>query len=204
MVLKDIQGRGISDRRVIEAMKKVPRHLFIDSNFSHLAYCDKALPLDDDQTISQPYIVALMTQYLKLEGDEKVLEIGTGSGYQAAILAELSGKVFTIERIHKLAQRARIILERLEYHNVVVVAGDGTLGLSEFSPFDRIIITASAPEIPMRLLSQLKDGGIMVLPVGNRNIQKLKVVEKNGDNITVKDHIGCVFVPLIGKDGWKN
>jgi protein-L-isoaspartate(D-aspartate) O-methyltransferase len=204
MVLRDIQGRGISDTRVIEAMKKIPRHLFINSHLNHLAYSDKALPIDEDQTISQPYIVALMTQALRLRGREKVLEIGTGSGYQAAILAELTEKVFSIERIQKLAQSARKIIEGLGYHNVIVVTGDGTIGLTEFAPFDRIIITASAPEIPLKLVKQLKDGGIMVVPVGNRNVQKLKVVERVGEEMVITDSIDCVFVPLIGREGWKN
>jgi protein-L-isoaspartate(D-aspartate) O-methyltransferase len=204
MVLRDLQGRGISDTRVIEAMKKIPRHLFINSHLNHLAYSDKALPIDEDQTISQPYIVALMTQALRLRGREKVLEIGTGSGYQAAILAELTEKVFSIERIQKLAQSARKIIEGLGYHNVIVVTGDGTIGLTEFAPFDRIIITASAPEIPLKLVKQLKDGGIMVVPVGNRNVQKLKVVERVGEEMVITDSIDCVFVPLIGREGWKN
>ena len=204
MVKKQIISRGITDARVLEAMKKVPRHLFLNPAMHHNAYSDNALPIEANQTISQPYIVAIMTQSLQLTGKERVLEIGTGSGYQAAILAELSRKVFTIERIPSLAQKARDRLEALGYRNVAVLTGDGTLGRAEFSPFDRIIITAAAPDIPGSLIKQLSDNGCLVAPVGGRDLQTLRIVHKEGGELSEYDLIGCTFVPLIGKSGWKN
>ncbi|NQS97347.1 MAG: protein-L-isoaspartate(D-aspartate) O-methyltransferase [candidate division Zixibacteria bacterium] len=204
MVEKQIVGRGITDARVIEAMKKVPRHLFLNPAMHHNAYSDNALPIEENQTISQPYIVALMTQSLQLTGKEKVLEIGAGSGYQAAILAELCRRVFTIERIPALAKKARERLESLGYTNVAVLTGDGTLGRVEFAPYDRIIITAAAPDIPGGLLKQLSDNGCLVAPVGGRDFQTLRIIQKEGGELSEHDLIGCAFVPLIGKNGWKN
>ena len=204
MVEKQIVGRGITDARVIEAMKKVPRHLFLNPAMHHNAYSDNALPIEENQTISQPYIVALMTQSLQLTGKEKVLEIGAGSGYQAAILAELCRRVFTIERIPALAKKARERLESLGYTNVAVLTGDGTLGRVEFAPYDRIIITAAAPGIPGSLLKQLSDNGCLVAPMGSRDFQTLRIIQKEGGELSEYDLIGCAFVPLIGKNGWKN
>ncbi len=202
MVTEQIENRGISDHNVLSAMRKVPRHLFIPQVYRHRAYCNGALPIDENQTISQPYIVALMTQSLEIRGGEKVLEIGTGSGYQAAILSEMGAKVFTIERIPRLASQARETLEKLGYGNVAVIAGDGTLGWQEYAPFDRIIVTAAAPEIPQKLVAQLKEDGIMVIPVGSRLHQTLKIIRRKGDKALSKDSVGCVFVPLIGIQGW--
>lgn len=194
--------RGIKDERVLSAMRKVPRHLFVDDYMQHNAYDDMALPIGDEQTISQPYMVAIMTELLELKGDEKVLEIGTGSGYQAAILAELSMEVFTIERKALLAKKAEERFQALGYGNVHVITGDGTLGLSEKSPFDRILITAGSPKIPEPLIEQLSDGGIIIAPVGIRFSQQLLIVKKSKGALSEQLHVPCVFVPLIGEYGW--
>ena len=204
MVQEQIAARGINDERLIAAMMKVPRHYFVPPHLQSRAYDDNALPIDADQTISQPYMVALMTYHLDLRGDEKVLEIGTGSGYQAALLAELAYRVYTIDRISKLAQKARSILEELGYDNIVVTSGDGTLGWSEYAPYDRIITTAAAPKIPNALFNQLKDGGKMVIPVGDRNSQTLKIIQRQGDEAKVLNSVACMFVPLVGKQGWNS
>lgn len=203
MVDYQLIPRGIKDERVIAAMRKVPRHLFVPDFVRHSAYDDMALPIGDDQTISQPYMVAVMTELLELKGDEKVLEVGTGSGYQAAILAELSRKVYTIERISTLAEEARKRLTTLGYENVNVIVGDGTKGLEEESPFDRIIVTAATPKIPDPLINQLKEGGIIVAPVGERFSQVLIKGKKEKGTLIEEYHTPCVFVPLIGEYGWK-
>jgi protein-L-isoaspartate(D-aspartate) O-methyltransferase len=196
MVEYQLKGRDIVDKRVLDAMLKVERHKFVPKDLQHLAYIDEPLPIGFGQTISQPYIVALMTQLLELKGDEKVLEIGTGSGYQAAILAELSKEVYTIEIIPQLAQRAEKLLKDLGYKNIFVKIGDGYLGWPEYAPFDKIILTCAPEEIPQTLVEQLKDGGKMVLPVGSV-AQDLVVVEKQKGRIITKSIIPVRFVPMI-------
>jgi len=203
MVKTQLIPRGIKDRRVLDAMERVPRHLFVDSETIDNAYSDMALPIGEGQTISQPYMVAVMTELLELKGTEKVLEIGTGSGYQAAVLAELSREVYTIERIASLAEKARKKFQDLSYLNIHVKADDGTLGWPEEAPFDRIIITAGSPEIPAPLIEQLAEGGIVVIPVGDLYSQQLLKYRKSGKNPIIEYHTPCVFVPLIGQYGWK-
>lgn len=203
MVIEQIAGRGIKDERVLSAMRKVPRHEFLPEALQAMAYNDNALPIGEGQTISQPYMVALMTELLRLTGTERVLEIGTGSGYQAAVLAELCEKVYTVERIKTLAQRARDLLDRLGYHNIAIKVYDGTYGWKEMAPFDAIIVTAAAPEIPKPLLEQLKDGGRMVIPIGERYSQALMKVVKTPQGAVTEMSIPCIFVPLIGNYGWK-
>ncbi len=203
MVKTQIISRGIKDKRVIEAMKKVPRHLFVPKDSENEAYNDYPLPIGYGQTISQPYMVALMTEALELKGDEKVLEIGTGSGYQTAILAELAKEVYTIERIIELLKRAEDLLKKLGYKNIKFKAGDGTLGWQEYKPFSAIIVTAGAPKIPRPLIDQLEDGGRLVIPVGGRYSQELIKVTKKGDELIKENLGGCRFVDLIGIHGWK-
>jgi protein-L-isoaspartate(D-aspartate) O-methyltransferase len=203
MVETQLIPRGIKDRRVLDAMRKVPRHLFVPEFIRHSAYDDIALPIGDDQTISQPYMVAVMTELLELKGFEKVLEVGTGSGYQAAILAELAGEVYTIERFSALADMARKRLTNIGYKNVYVMVGDGTKGLEEKAPFDRIIVTAAAPDIPDPLINQLIEGGIIVAPVGERFSQILIKGKKDKGVLVREYHTPCVFVPLVGEYGWK-
>ena len=203
MVDDQIAARGVKDQRVLAAMRKVPRHEFMPEAIRGMAYGDHALPLGEGQTISQPYMVALMTELLELEDTERVLEIGTGSGYQAAVLAELCGKVYTVERVKLLADRARATLDRLGYKSVAIKVYDGTYGWKDMAPFDAILVTAGAPDIPAPLVEQLREGGRMVIPVGERYGQVLmKAVKAAGGIITVKS-IPCVFVPLIGNHGWK-
>jgi protein-L-isoaspartate(D-aspartate) O-methyltransferase len=203
MVEEQLIGRGIQDERVLAAMRKVPRHLFISEALWDQAYGDHALPIGERQTISQPFMVALMTESLELRGQERVLEIGTGSGYQTAVLAELAGKVYSIERIKSLGMRARTVLESLHYLNVVVKVFDGTYGWSDEAPFDAILVTAGAPEIPQPLLSQLKEGGRMVIPIGDRTSQVLHKVVKTPQEAVDTVLTGCVFVPLIGSYAWR-
>ncbi len=203
MVESQIVARGIKDRRVIEAMKKVPRHLFVDEALWDQAYSDFPLPIGSGQTISQPYIVARMTEELGLKGNEKVLEIGTGSGYQTAILAELAKQVFSVERIPSLLQRARKVLDGLGYHNVMIKLDDGTWGWQEHAPYDAILVTAGSPVIPTPLLDQLKDPGVMVVPVGDEYSQTLtKIIKKDG-KVETKYLEGVRFVKLIGDHGWR-
>lgn len=204
MVKTQLIPRGIRDQRVLDAMMKVPRHLFVEEALRGEAYNDHPLPIGHKQTISQPYIVALMTQALELKGNEHTLEIGTGSGYQTAILAELCEKVYTIERIRPLLEKARKRLWDLGYTNILFKAFDGTLGWEEYAPFDAIIVTAGAPRVPQPLLDQLAEGGRLVIPVGGKFSQDLiKITKKNG-NIIQKDLGGCRFVDLIGIYGWKD
>ncbi len=203
MVETQLIPRGIKDQRVLKAMLKVPRHLFVDEPIQHKAYDDMALPIGDGQTISQPYMVAVMTELLELKGNERVLEVGTGSGYQAAILAELVAEVYSIERMEGLALRARERLGKLGYDNVHIITGDGTAGLPEKAPFDRIIITAGTPQVPAPLKEQLADNGILVAPVGARFSQQLIILRKRKGKITEEYHTPCVFVPLVGEYGWK-
>ncbi len=203
MVDEQIAGRGIRDERVLAAMRKVPRHEFMSEGMNSSAYSDNAMPIGEGQTISQPYMVALMTELLGLAGPERVLEIGTGSGYQAAVLAELCEKVYTVERIKTLAERARATLDRLGCRNVAVKVYDGTYGWKEMSPFDAIMVTAAAPEVPPALVDQLREGGRMVIPVGERFSQALYKVVKTREGIVTTRSIPCVFVPLIGNYAWK-
>jgi protein-L-isoaspartate(D-aspartate) O-methyltransferase len=202
MVDEQIAARGIKDRRVLSAMGRVPRHLFVEEALRDSAYGDHALPIGEQQTISQPYMVALMTETLALKGSERVLEIGTGSGYQTAVLAELAAQVYSVERIDSLAAKARRLLASLGYRNVQIKVFDGTYGWKEVAPFDAILVTAGSPEIPMPLTEQLKEGGRMVIPVGERTAQVLKKVTKTSAGIEVTALTGCVFVPLIGGHGW--
>ncbi len=204
MVDTQIVKRGIKDKRVIEAMRKVPRHLFIDNALWPQAYEDHPLPIGEKQTISQPYIVALMTEALKLKKDDKVLEIGTGSGYQTAILAELAEQVYSIERLPNIAKNARKILDKLNYKNVMISIRDGTEGWAEFAPYDAIIVTAAAPHIPRPLFEQLKIGGRMVIPIGGEFSQDLMVYTKTDEEATDVENLGgCRFVKLLGAYGWK-
>jgi protein-L-isoaspartate(D-aspartate) O-methyltransferase len=202
MVAAQLRARGIRDERVLAAMGKVPRHLFVADEYRDSAYEDHPLPIGGDQTISQPYIVAFMLEVLALDGPETVLEIGAGSGYQTALLGELARQVYSVERIKSLAHSAEEMLEGLEYRNVTVVVGDGSLGLAAHAPFDAIVVSAAAPSIPQPLLEQLREGGRMVLPVGPAEAQELKVVRKREGRAMVTNLEGCRFVPLIGEQGY--
>ena len=203
MVKRQIEARGITDSCVISAMLKVPRHLFVSDALRDQAYGDFPLPIGEQQTISQPYIVAEMTQALNLTNQDKVLEIGTGSGYQTAVLSQLAFRVYTIERLHPLLANARRLFDQLRYYNIVTRYSDGTIGWKEESPFDAIIVTAGAPEIPVVLVNQLAVGGRMIIPVGNQFSQEL--IRLVRDEIGVKkSNLGdCRFVRLIGEHGWK-
>jgi len=203
MVETQLIGRGIHDRRVLEAMRKVSRHMFVDEALRDQAYSDHPLPIGDKQTISQPYIVALMTETLGLMGSEKVLEIGTGSGYQAAILAELAERVFSVERFPNLAFRASQILQKLGYNNIIVRVADGTLGWPDEAPFDGILVTAGTPKIPQPLIDQLAVGGRLVAPLGDRLSQELVLVKKLPEGIQKTNLGGVRFVDLVGKWGWE-
>jgi len=204
MVDDQLARRGITDERVRAAMRKVPRHLFVDEALRDRAYGDHALPIGEEQTISQPYIVALMTSLLSLTGREKVLEVGTGSGYQAAVLGELARRVCSIERLPRLAQRARALLDGLGYANVWVRVGSGTLGWPDEAPFDRILVTAGGPAVPPPLFEQLAPAGRMVLPLGDVEGQTLTVVERAGGTMKLTLHGDCKFVRLVGKYAWEN
>lgn len=203
MVESQLVSRGIKDTRVLETMRKVPRHRFVEEALVSQAYNDHPLPIGEKQTISQPYMVALMTEALELQGDEKVLEIGTGSAYQTAILAELAEKIYSIERIRPLSIKARRILDELGYFNVVLKVGDGTVGAKEEAPFNAIIVTAGSPEIPQPLVDQLAMGGRLVVPVGDKYTQSLIRVVRTKEGITKTDLGGCRFVDLLGRHGWK-
>ena len=205
MVETQIRARGIRDPHVLAAMEKVPRHLFVNEALRDQAYNDSPLPIDGGQTISQPYIVALMTEAMELTGKDKVLEIGTGSGYQTAILAELAEHVFSIDRVALLASAARKLLESLNYYNVAIRVGDGTYGWREEAPFDAIIVTAGAPNIPKTFVEQLSIGGRLVIPVGSRHSQaltKITRLSEDANDIKKEDLGGCRFVDLIGEYGW--
>ncbi len=204
MVDRQLRGRGITDPRVIEAMLKVPRHKFVEEAFASQAYSDYPLPIGERQTISQPFIVAAMSEALQLQGNEKVLEVGTGSGYQAAVLALLADQVFSLERISSLARRARLVLNQNGFSKVNIRVTDGTYGWDDEAPFDGIVVTAGAPEIPETYLQQLAIGGRLVIPVGDRNSQILKRVTRlpAGDYRT-ESLLDCRFVPLVGDKGWE-
>jgi protein-L-isoaspartate(D-aspartate) O-methyltransferase len=204
MVERQIAARGIRDPGVLSAMLEIPRHLFIPPPYDRAAYDDNPLPIGNGQTISQPYIVALMTELLHPKSTDNVLEIGTGSGYQAAILSRLVKRLTTIERISTVADLAERNLKSLGMKNVVIIEGDGTLGYPDNAPYDGIIITAATPEIPRPLIAQLADGGILVAPVGGRDIQDLITLHKQGQSIKQVSHGGVRFVPLIGQHGWEN
>ncbi|MFO7688536.1 MAG: protein-L-isoaspartate(D-aspartate) O-methyltransferase [Desulfobacterales bacterium] len=204
MVRRQIETRGIADQRVLAAMRKVPRHLFVSEALRDQAYGDFPLPIGDQQTISQPFIVAEMTQALQLSEKDRVLEIGTGSGYQAAILAEIAYRVYTIERIHSLLIKARRLFDQLRYHNIITRFGDGSVGWLEESPFDAIIVTAGAPHIPDSLISQLAENGRMVVPVGDQHSQELIKIFKDREGIHRSNLGGCRFVKLMGENGWSD
>jgi protein-L-isoaspartate(D-aspartate) O-methyltransferase len=202
MVVEQLERRGIRDPRVLRAIGKVPRHLFVDEALVGRAYGDYPLPIGEGQTISQPYMVALMSEALELAGHERVLEIGTGSGYQTAILAELCGKVYSIERLKSLSDRAMRRLDDLGYFNVQVRVGDGSLGWREEAPFDAVIVTAAAPGVPPALVEQVAPKGRIVLPEGDAYSQVLKKGVREESGMRWSDLGGCVFVKLIGKDAW--
>ncbi len=203
MVEEQLAHRGITDERVLTAMRRVPRHLFVEEPLRDRAHGDHPLPIGEEQTISQPYIVGLMTQLLELRGQEKILEVGTGSGYQTAVLAELARRVCSIERLPRLAERARSLLEQLGYDNVWVRVGSGTLGWPDEAPFDRILVTAGGPSVPPPLFQQLAEGGRMVVPVGDVANQTLTVVEKIRGEMKTRPCGDCKFVKLVGKYAWE-
>jgi len=200
-LINSLRAKGIKDERLLEAIYRVPREKFIPASLRKYAYDDNALPIDAMQTISQPFTVAYMTLALNVQQNEKVLEIGTGSGYQAAVLCELGAEVFTVERIEKLYHSAKNLLEKLGY-KVHINHDDGTTGWEEFSPFDKIIVTAGAPQVPQSLIEQLKIDGRMVIPVGNKMGQKMYVITRTNEGVDYKIFDGFKFVPLIGKEGW--
>jgi len=203
MVQEQLIAKGIKDQRVLDVVGKIERHAFVPEHKKERAYDDCPLSIGFGQTISQPYIVAFMTEALKLTGAEKVLEIGTGSGYQTAILAELAGKVYTIERIEKLSQIAYVRLTQLGYKNIEFKIGDGSLGWKEESPFDRIIVTASLPDMPVTLIDQLRESGLMLAPIGEVGEQTLYAIRREKGSVTKESLLKCIFVKLIGKEGWE-
>jgi protein-L-isoaspartate(D-aspartate) O-methyltransferase len=202
MVEEQLLRRGITDARVVDAMRRVPRHLFVEEALRERAYGDHPLPIGEEQTISQPYIVGLMTSLLELTGREKVLEVGTGSGYQTAVLAALARRVCSIERLPRLAERARRLLEQLGHDNVWVRVGNGTLGWPDEAPFDRILVAAGGPSIPPPLINQLAEGGRIVAPVGDAMNQTLTVVDNVKGELRTSQHGECKFVKLVGKYAW--
>lgn len=204
MVQKQLVSRRITDRRVLAAMEEVPRHFFVDKGLRDEAYDDTPLSIGQGQTISQPYMVAVMTQLLELKGDERVLEIGTGSGYQAAVLTRLCRWVYTIETFEKLSMKARQAIDLCGYTNITFMVGDGSRGWPSEAPFDAIMVTAGAPDIPRPLIEQLREGGNLVIPVGDRWSQTLKRVIKTSKGFDVENHTGCRFVDLTGEHGWSN
>lgn len=203
MVEEQLRRRGIIDQRILEAMEAVPRHRFVPEESWEFAYEDRPLPIGWGQTISQPYIVALMLQSLDLTGTENALEVGTGSGYQAALLGQLVKHVYTVEVIAELAETARILLKELHFDNVEVVAANGSIGWKAGAPYDAIIVAAASPLVPHSLIEQLQDGGRLVVPVGALHEQRLLRLQKHGKEVTTEDLGGCAFVPLIGEEGWK-
>jgi protein-L-isoaspartate(D-aspartate) O-methyltransferase len=202
MVREQLEARGIRDPHVLRIMEALPRHLFVDPALDARAYSDHALPIGDEQTISQPYMVALMTEALELTGEEKVLEVGTGSGYQTAILAELADRVFTVERIPEIAAAARERLGAMGYSNIAFRVADGSLGWREMAPFDRILVTAGAPRVPAFVADQLRVGGCAVVPAGVAGNQSLLKLTRTPEGLTERVLCACTFVPLIGREGW--
>jgi len=198
-----LKQRGIRDEKVLNAMRKIPRHPFVDNKLWEMAYGDHPLPIGEGQTISQPYIVALMTEALDLKKTDKVLEIGTGSGYQTAILAELAGSVFTVEKSEALSQRAQRLLESTNLKGISFRIGDGTVGWEEHAPYDKIMATGAVPRVPESLMRQLKDPGRLVIPVGGRQIQTLLLLKKEGGKVCQQELCSCSFLPLLGKEGWQ-
>jgi protein-L-isoaspartate(D-aspartate) O-methyltransferase len=203
MVEQQLRSRAIRDERVLDAFLRVPRHLFVEPAMQGAAYGDYALPIGHGQTISQPYMVALMTEALRPQPEDRILEIGTGSGYQAAILATLVRTVFTVERIAPLAQRAQKILAGASITNVVQRVGDGTVGWKQFAPFDGIVVTAGAPKMPDSLREQLAMGARLVIPIGAGSQQVLRIIERRADGFREEESCLCSFVPLIGREGWQ-
>jgi protein-L-isoaspartate(D-aspartate) O-methyltransferase len=202
-LIRTLRGKGISDERVLQAFQKVPRHLFVDQALQSQAYDDNALPIGTGQTISQPYVVALMTQALNLGTDDKILEIGTGSGFQAAILAQFSRRVYSIERHRELGEKTRLKLREMGFHNITFKIGDGTRGWVQHAPFDRIIVTAGAPAVPEHLSQQLAIGGRMIIPTGDRQTQQLEVYDRTATGLTREIGSKVTFVPLVGVQGWE-
>ncbi|MGE5219660.1 MAG: protein-L-isoaspartate(D-aspartate) O-methyltransferase [Chloroflexota bacterium] len=203
MVQDQVVARGIIDVRVIAALRKVPRHLFVDPGIINRAYDDSALPIGEKQTLSQPYIAARMTEALGLTGQEKVLEVGTGSGYQTALLAELSFNVFSVEKLRVLSRKARTLLDHLDYQNIALHVGDGTIGWSEHAPYDAVLVTAGAPSAPKPLIDQLAPGGRLVIPVGDEQAQTLLRVTRTQKGFKEEQLGECKFVRLLGKYGWR-
>jgi protein-L-isoaspartate(D-aspartate) O-methyltransferase len=204
MVEEQLVRRGIRDQRVLDAMADIPRENFVAEEFEHQAYADQPLPIGYGQTITQPYMTALMAELLELKGDEKVLDVGTGSGYHAAVLGALARRVISIERIPQLCVQARANLLRAgRAANITVVCGDGSLGFSEEAPYDAISVAAASPDTPAALIDQLADPGVLVIPVGSRDDQELRVIHKRNGKITTQSSTGCRFVPLLGRQGWE-
>jgi protein-L-isoaspartate(D-aspartate) O-methyltransferase len=203
MVERQLAGRGITDEGVLQVMREVPRHRFVPEDMWDMAYRDTPLPIGQGQTISQPYIVAYMTQMLHLTPDDRVLEVGTGSGYQVAILSRLAQQVYTIERVHDLAERAERIIKELGYNNVMFRVGDGGYGWPEAAPFDAIIVTAAAPELPQPLIDQLADDASLVAPIGPAGYQELVRLTKHGVQTPIEKLVPVAFVPLVGEHGWR-
>lgn len=204
MIATQLRTRGIRDERVLHAMARIPRHLFVAEEYRPQAYEDHPLPIGEDQTISQPFIIAVSLQALELRGNESVLEVGTGSGYQTALLALLARFVYSIERHAKLAESAASVLKELGLPNVKVVIGDGSHGIPEYAPFDAVIVSAAAPNIPNSLFQQLSEGGRMVIPVGPPHAQELQLVRKQDGRAVIEVLEGCRFVPLVGAEGYRN
>jgi len=204
MVQEQIVARGITDARVIAALRRIPRHLFVDPGIVNRAYDDSALPIGEKQTLSQPYMTARMTEALALNGDEKVLEVGTGSGYQTALVAELCFNVFSVEKLRVLSRKARILLDQLEYQNIALHVGDGTIGWSEHAPYDAIIVSAGSPSMPKPLLDQLSSCGRLVIPVGDEQNQTLLRMTRTRSGLEQEQLGECKFVKLFGKYGWRD
>lgn len=201
-LVSQLRKKGIFDERVLEAMAQIPREMFVPAELRAMAYEDRPLSIGEGQTISQPFMVALMSQALAVRPGDKVLEIGTGSGYQTAILSSLGGWVYSIERYPELAQRARKLLTDLGYKNVTIQQGDGCKGLIEQAPFDGVIVTAGAPKVPHAFIDQLASGGRLIIPVGSKTYQRLLCLMKDDSILKVKEITGCIFVPLVGENGW--
>jgi protein-L-isoaspartate(D-aspartate) O-methyltransferase len=202
MVTRQLQARGIQNTRVLEAMRRTPRHLFVPDNVRPLSYDDRALSVGHEQTISQPYMVGIVLQALGLKPSERVLEVGTGTGYQAALLGQLAGQVETVELVPELAHQAETLLQTLGLTNVTVHVGDGSLGLPQRAPYDAIVVAAAAPHIPVRLLDQLTPNGRLLIPIGERHYQRLMRITKRGGSVEQDELGNCTFVPLVGEDGW--